>query len=162
MMKKGFLIYQDTGALVNKLTDEQAGQLFKAIFAYESEEECPKLDAITDIVYETITAYLDRNREKYEKVRQKRSEAGKKGMEKRWNGITNDNKCYENITNDNKRYQTITNDNKRYQTITKITDRDRDNDSVRDNDNVSDRDRDNDSVSEFKSRIDLTMKKLGY
>lgn len=35
MDKKSFLLYKDSLSVLNELTDEQAGQLFKAIAAYQ-------------------------------------------------------------------------------------------------------------------------------
>lgn len=57
----------------------------------------PELEADCDKWLDTIKA---------------RSEAGKKGMEKRWGKkeqpITNDSKCYQELSNDNKEYQEVT------------------------------------------------------
>ena len=53
--------------------------------------------------------------EKWEAIKKKRSEAGKKGMESRWG------KSKQTITNDNNVIGVITSDNKPKQTITKIT-----------------------------------------
>lgn len=53
--------------------------------------------------------------EKWEAIKKKRSEAGKKGMESRWG------KPKQTITNDNNVIGVITSDNKSKQTITKIT-----------------------------------------
>lgn len=52
---------------------------------------------------------------KWEKIRQVRAEAGKKGMKNRWG------KSKQTITNDNNVIGVITSDNKPKQTITKIT-----------------------------------------
>lgn len=154
--KNSFVLYVDSKDVVDRLTDEQAGQLFKAIFDYEANGALPELDAMTDIVFMTMRQHLDRNRVKYAETCRKRSEAGKKGMASRWHGkkdITNVNGVITNITNDNKAYQSITN----------ITDSDNDSDNDSDIviDNESDIDNDK-GVLSVTERINMTMKKLGY
>ena len=107
-MQDNFVIAAEHADIISELTNEQAGIVFKALF-----EEMEIDDIAARIVYKTIKAQVDRYKEKYNK----RSEAGKKGMEKRWgdnNGVSSDNKV---ITNDNK---VITTNNNEYQTITPI------------------------------------------
>lgn len=58
---------------------EQRGELFTAILCYAAGEELPELDAVTDMALSFISSQLDRDREKWESIREKRVEAGKKG-----------------------------------------------------------------------------------
>lgn len=53
-MKNSFILYHEFSDYINKLTDEQAGQLFKAIFAYEKDGTLPELDPITDMVFKAF------------------------------------------------------------------------------------------------------------
>lgn len=111
-----YVISADHADIISELSDEQAGMVLKALFA-----EDPVIDDVAArIVYKTIFAQIARYNNKYEK----RSEAGKKGMQKRWSDnkeVSNDNKA---ITNDIKSIVTdnngITNNNSEYQTITPI------------------------------------------
>lgn len=110
MEKGSFLIYLDYEEQFNLLNDEQAGKLIKAIIKYEKENTIPDIkDGIIKMAFSFIKAQLDRDREKWNDEKTKRSHAGKKGMAKRWQ---KDNK---EVTNDNKNnnvINVITNDNK--------------------------------------------------
>ena len=98
MEKNSFLIYLDYQEQFELLTDEQAGQLIKAIIKYEKTGEIAKLDGMTKMAFSFIKQQLDRDTEKWREEKQKRSEAGKKGMANRWKNNNNNNV----ITNDNK------------------------------------------------------------
>ena len=100
--KNSFLLYTDLIHTVNKLTDEQAGKLFRHILEYVNDLNPENKDLITDLCFEPIKQSLKRDLKRYEKTCKKRSEAGKKGMEKRWgtdNKDNKNNKCYKAITN---------------------------------------------------------------
>ena len=100
--KNSFLLYTDLIHTVNKLTDAQAGKLFRHILEYVNDLNPENKDLITDLCFEPIKQSLKRDLKRYEKTCKKRSEAGKKGMEKRWgtdNKDNKDNKCYKPITN---------------------------------------------------------------
>ena len=96
--KKSFLLYCDLIHTVKKLTDEQAGKLFKHALEYVNDLNPETDDIITDLCFEPIRQSLKRDLKKYEKIKQKKSEAGKKGMAKRWGKDNSDNKCYKPIT----------------------------------------------------------------
>lgn len=109
-MKRSIVIYDSWGELINNLPDEAAGELIKMICKYS-------FDAGTDVsnneminaMFMMIKAKLDEDSDSYEEAVKKRSEAGKKGMKKRWNdnnAITDDNTV---ITNDNNVKPEITN-----------------------------------------------------
>lgn len=108
MDKNSFLMYLDYQEQFELLTDEQAGQLIKAIIKYEKTGEIPELDGMIKMAFSFIKTQLDRDREKWQEEKQKRSEAGKRGMAKRWgnnNTITDNNKdnnVKDIITRDNK------------------------------------------------------------
>ena len=126
MDKKSFLIYLEYEEQFNLLTDEEAGKLIKIIFKYERTGEIPKLDGAIKMAFSFIKQQLDRNTEKWEKERKKRSEAGKKGMLERWknkkennntnnsvkNIITTDNSVKNVITKNNSVKNVITRHNK--------------------------------------------------
>jgi len=100
--KKSFLLYCDLIHTVQKLNDEQAGKLFKHVLEYVNDLNPATEDIITDLCFEPIKQNLKRDLRKYESTCEKRSEAGKKGMQKRWgkdNKDNKNNKCYKPITN---------------------------------------------------------------
>ena len=101
MDKASFLIYLDYEEQFKLLTDEQAGQLIKTIIKYEKTGEIVELDGITKMAFSFIKQQLDRDREKWQEERKKRSEAGKKGMNNRWNKSSNMHKEDIDTANDN-------------------------------------------------------------
>lgn len=83
--KDGFLLYTSQIGLFDKLTDEQAGKLIKAIYRYELTREYPNLDFGLDMAFTSIKIILDKNREKY----QKQCKKNKENAEKRWKSSAN-------------------------------------------------------------------------
>lgn len=79
MDKNSFLIYLDYQEQFELLTDEQAGQLIKAIIKYEKTGEITKLEGMTKMAFSFIKTQLDRDREKYNKKCEKNKENGRKG-----------------------------------------------------------------------------------
>ena len=79
-MKKTFQLYTDYRGMIDALPDEQAGQLIKAIFAYEAGETV-QLEGVLDSIRILVTNQLDRDREKYEYV----CEQNRQNISKRWN-----------------------------------------------------------------------------
>lgn len=129
MIKNSFLLFTEITEVVELLTNEQKGMLFQAILDYQIGKEPDLSEPVVRVAFTPIKQNLDRNNEKWQREKEKRSEAGKKGMASRWKNnttITDDNK---GITNDN---AVITPDNKG---ITKITVNDNVNDNVNVNDN---------------------------
>lgn len=109
MDKISFLMYLDYEEQFNLLTDEQLGQLMRAIMQYEKTNEVPKLEGIVKMAFSFIKQQLDRDSEKWQEEKKKRSEAGKKGMAKRWknNKVTtgnNKNNSVKNIITRNNKY----------------------------------------------------------
>jgi len=75
--KKSFLLYADTIHTVRKLTDEQAGRLFKHVLAYVNDENPTTDDILIEVAFEPIKQSLKRDLKKYEKIKLLRSKAGK-------------------------------------------------------------------------------------
>jgi len=122
------------------LDDGEAWLLFKGIIEYDKTGNIPTYEnKILTGLFAAIKCDLDENRVKWEETVKSKSEAGKIGMEKRWNGkknnitkITDDNTDNKNNSN-NRCYQDITDITQ----ITKITDSDLDSGYVNDLDSVS-------------------------
>lgn len=110
--KKGFILYADQKSLFDQLPNDKAGELIKFIFAYVNDENPVTEDIIINLAFTPIKQQLKRDLKKFEETKEKRSEAGKAGANKRW--------------------QNIANDSKRISPIAKIAD----NDNVNVNDNV--------------------------
>lgn len=112
MCAKNFIVYSDWMYNLSLLSDEQAGILFRALLAYANEMTLPEMDPATTMCFSFMKAQLDRDKEKYEQICAKRSEAGKKSAEKRWgtsDDLTNVIFANEEITNSN--YNDIEYDN---------------------------------------------------
>lgn len=117
--KESFILYTDQKAVIDKLSDEQAGKLIKAIYEYVEDGKMPELDSVLDLVITPFKTVLDKDRTKYEEVSKARAEAGSKG-----------GRAKENKTKQKKQLQAKEN---------KTSNSD-DNDNEYDNDNVNDND----------------------
>lgn len=82
--KKGkqpaFLLYNDSKIFFDKLSDAEAGQLIKAIFAYKVNGELPdSLPPAADMAFCGIKNYLDRDAESYRETCAQNALNGSKG-----------------------------------------------------------------------------------
>ena len=76
--KKSFILYCDQRGTWERLSDEQAGKLIKHVLAYVNDEN-PEADFITELAFEGIKRALKADLIKYEQIKTKRVEAGRKG-----------------------------------------------------------------------------------
>lgn len=90
--KDSFILYTEQKAVLDKLTDEQAGKLIKAIYEYTETGIMPELDSILDLVITPFKTVLDKDKAKYEEVSKARAEAGSKGGKQSKSKGTNGNK----------------------------------------------------------------------
>lgn len=75
-MKNSFVLYYDLDEVFSFLTNEEAGQLIKAVFAFETRGEVTEFsDRMMQSSYKRITDSLMRNREKYAKICEERRRA---------------------------------------------------------------------------------------
>jgi hypothetical protein len=70
----------------SRVSDEQAGQIIKAVLAYADTGEVPALQGIIREGFQHIRDDIDAERGKQDGIRQARSLAGRKGMATRWGG----------------------------------------------------------------------------
>ena len=77
--KNSFVLYKDYEELFDRLSDEEAGQLIKAIFDYERSGELPELPRLLEFILLPIKNTLDRDSDKYDKIVEKRRKAGALG-----------------------------------------------------------------------------------
>lgn len=76
--RKSFIIHIDSLEILDKLTDEQAGKLFRAIKAHHAGEEL-ELDLTTDLIFTPFKSQFDRDDEKYSKIVERNKNNGLKG-----------------------------------------------------------------------------------
>jgi len=76
--KKSVLLYCDLIHTVEKLTNSQAGKLFKHYLRYVNDLNPKSDDVLIELVFEPIKQSLKRDLKKWEQIKLKRSEAGKK------------------------------------------------------------------------------------
>ena len=80
-MKNSFVLYYDLDEVFSFLTNEEAGQLIKAVFAFETRGEVTEFsDRMMQSSYKRITDSLLRNRNKYNEICEER----RKAINKRW------------------------------------------------------------------------------
>lgn len=112
---KSFILHKDSLSVLNKLSDEQAGKLFKSIFIYQTDNILPE-DAFTSIIFEPFLNQFKRDEEKYQNV----VERNKINIAKRWNkpntknttGKTSIPKDTKNTDSDSKNKNKSDSDNK--------------------------------------------------
>ncbi len=123
-MNDSFILYTSDYQLIEGLTDEQLGQLTRALFIYARDGEVINLEPVVRMAFVFIKDKIDRNQQKY----QKKCERNRENIRKRWNKPnTKDTKENECIPNDTNVYECIPNDTTRYLS-------DSDSDSVSDSD----------------------------
>ena len=120
-MNDSFILYTSDYQLIEGLTDEQLGQLTRALFIYARDGEVINLEPVVRMAFVFIKDKIDRNQQKY----QKKCERNRENIRKRWNKsntnntkenerIPNDTSVYERIPNDTSVYERIPNDTTRY------------------------------------------------
>ena len=82
--KNGFILYKDLVHTVGKLSNEQAGSLFKIILAYVNDQNPVIDDPLMDIVFEPIKQSLIRDLRSWKEEKESRSLSGRLGNLKRW------------------------------------------------------------------------------
>lgn len=84
--KKSFVLFTDRKKEIDMLSDAQCGVLFKAILQYaDTGERLESEDLVVQVLFSVFTSQIDSCNEKWEKIRQVRAEAGKKGGAKKGN-----------------------------------------------------------------------------
>lgn len=78
-MKKSLILFHDLESVLDLLTNEEAGALIKAVFAYDIHGEVIDFeDRMLQSSYTRIIECLDRNSERYEKTIERRKAAALK------------------------------------------------------------------------------------
>ena len=92
---KSFILHKDSLSVLNKLSDEEAGKLFKAIFQYQKEKILPKNNLIS-IVFEPFFNQFIRDEENYIKTCEARKLAGSIGGKQK---VANASKSWQKVAN---------------------------------------------------------------
>lgn len=96
--KKSFVLYADLLHTVKQLPKKTQAELFLTILEYVNDLNPDPKDRLLKVAFEPIKQQLKRDLKDWEDERKKRSEAGKRGMDKRWHSITKDKSVSETIT----------------------------------------------------------------
>lgn len=94
MSKKspGFILEKDQKIIIDELSNEEAGIIFKAIYEYEATKKEPNLDKTLKIVFKQFKVKLDFYDEKYNV----KCEKNRENIQKYWDKV-NDTNEYERI-----------------------------------------------------------------
>ena len=77
--KKSFIVYKSYRRILEKLTMEERGELFMALFDYAIDGNEPELSPKAEIAFAAIQDNMDRDAEKYEAVCERNKVNGVKG-----------------------------------------------------------------------------------
>ncbi|MCD8207700.1 MAG: DUF6291 domain-containing protein, partial [Bacteroidales bacterium] len=118
-MKNTFIMYTEWSDMLDELTDDELGEVLRAIMCYQSGKEIPELSHCAKAVFAQIRTQFRKDDQKYAETSEKRREASLKGVEARKQKQPNGN-------------QTLPHGQKNNQTVG-----DSDSDSVSDSDSES-------------------------
>lgn len=107
--KKSFVAYCDWENIFDMLSNEEAGLMVKHLFAYVNDKNPELEDRILKIAFEPIKLQLKRDLEKYKTIRERRSEAGRKGGKQTASKKTKPKQIKANEANATKCKQTVAN-----------------------------------------------------
>lgn len=142
MKKKSFILYADFIQQIEMLSDEEAGQLIKAIYRYVAEDEPLNTDnRVLAMMFTSITQNIERDKAKYSVA----CERNRESANKRWRKFKelqeeckrlqlNTNEC-ERIQPHASAYNRISSNTLECERMRMDYDNDSDNDSDNDNDN---------------------------
>ncbi len=83
---QSFIIHENIIRMSSLLSDEQLGQLLRQLYLYAGQGEVPdeESNVTLTMIFNEWRLQFEYDKKHYEHVRQKRSEAGRKGLAKRW------------------------------------------------------------------------------
>jgi len=100
--RTSFLLHFDSLEILNELSDEEAGQLFKAIKAHHDGEEIP-LSPLVRVAFSSFKNQFVRDEKKYQETCKRRAEAGSKG------GLAKASNTKQKLAKDSKAKQDLAN-----------------------------------------------------
>lgn len=131
--KDSLILYESFFEATQDLSVSDKGEIWEALHAYISDKEDYKFTSITaKLAWNFIKLQLNADAKKWQETCKRRSEAGKRGMQKRWNNskdITSVNFVINENNKNNKAINVITEKSSVINEITKITDTDTESDT---------------------------------
>ena len=104
--KRSFVIYTDSLDVLDNMSDEECGQLFRAIKAFQNsrQDELKRLldNPFIKGIFLYFQAYFTRDSEKYENICKKRKDAALKSSEKKKQMVANASNCKQLQANGSK------------------------------------------------------------
>lgn len=79
MSQKSFILHKDSLSILDQLTDDQAGKLFKAIYSYQKTGEILDIDQLIKIAINPFLNQFERDKEKYTNIVERNKNNGSKG-----------------------------------------------------------------------------------
>ena len=139
--KKSFILYHSYNDFFSQLSDEEAGQLIKMIFAHETDDEYASPNRVVQMLFVQIKSTLERDRTEYEKTCNQRKKIGKLGGRPKKQECAEDDEETKRFSEDDektKRFSEDTEKTKRFFEKPKKPD----NDNVNVNENVNENEND--------------------
>ena len=131
-MNDSFILYTSYYAIIEGLTDEQLGQLTRALFIYARDGEVIKLEPVVRMAFSFIKDNIDRNADKY----QKKCERNRENIRKRWEKKHSEDTTERSDTTEYERIPSNTNVYEEKSRIPYDNDNDNDNDVSKETDNI--------------------------
>lgn len=139
-MNDSFILYTSYYAIIEGLTDQQLGQLTRALFIYARDGEQIQLEPVVRMAFSFIKDNIDRNADKY----QKKCERNRENIRKRWQKTNTKDTTEKDNTNV---YDGIPTNTNVYEEKSRIP-YDNDNEYDNDNDNDNDVSKETDNILE--------------
>lgn len=111
MAKDSFVLYTEWGEQVNKLTDEQAGILFKNLFSHKGDKGLLPMEGMAEMCFSFFKSQMDRDATRYDGICEKRREAGRKGGKSKSKQMLPNANFVKHYDNDNEYEYENDNDN---------------------------------------------------
>ena len=102
-----FRLYHKYRRQITKLTEDEAGRLLFALMAYSETGEAPELSGREEIVFDFIAVEIEREQTAYDKLCEKRSQAGKQGGRPRKNRAVEAEATEEAFASSEKQEKTV-------------------------------------------------------
>lgn len=126
--RNSFVLYFDYSKHISLLSDQEAGKLFKALFQFGEHGTIPDFSGSLLMCFSFISSQMQRDKEKYIDICEKRAKAGRKGGKQKQANLANVNSVKQKQAN--------------------LADNDTDNDNVND----TDTEKKNNTVNEVYSK----------
>ena len=97
-MRKSFIVHIDSLDVLDDLTNEQCGELFRAIKAHQTGVQI-ELSPVAKIAFSPFRSQFDRDDEKYSETCKRRADAGSKGGKQKAANVASASNSYQTVAN---------------------------------------------------------------